>query len=65
MFELRHIGEGVDFLVERDARYEDPLLRAIVCDGPGSVQEATELAVGLQVPLMAAPAMRRSHTPRS
>jgi hypothetical protein len=54
MFELQHFADGVDFLVEWDAERHDGRLRAVVYDRPDMAQKATQLAVRLQVPLMAA-----------
>jgi hypothetical protein len=54
MFELQHFAEGVDFLVEWDAERHDGLLRGVIYTRPEMAQEATQLAVSLQVPLMAA-----------
>jgi hypothetical protein len=54
MFELQHFSDGVDFLVEWDTERHDGRLRAVVYDRPEMAQEATQLAVSLEVPLMAA-----------
>jgi len=54
MFELEHFADGVDFLVEWDAERHDGRLRGVVYTCPEMAQDATQLAVSLQVPLMAA-----------
>jgi len=54
MFELQHFAKGVDLLVEWDAERRDGLLRGVIYTRPEMAQEATQLAVSLQVPLMAA-----------
>jgi len=54
MFELQHFADGVDFLVEWDDKRHDGRLRGVVYDRAEMVQDATQLAVSLQVPLMAA-----------
>jgi hypothetical protein len=54
MFELQHFADGVDFLVEWDDKRHDGRLRGVVYDSAEMVQDATQLAVSLQVPLMAA-----------
>jgi hypothetical protein len=54
MFELQHFAVGVDFLVEWDDERHDGRLRAVVYDRDAMAQDATQLAVSLQVPLMAA-----------
>jgi hypothetical protein len=55
MFELEHFADGVDFLVEWDDRRNNGRLRGVVYDRAEMAEEATQLAVRLQVPLMAAP----------
>jgi hypothetical protein len=67
MFELQHFAEGVDLLVEWDAERHDGLLRGVIYTRPEMAQEATQLAVRLQVPLMAArdlPARPQAATPQ-
>jgi hypothetical protein len=54
MFELQHFADGVDLLVEWDDKRNDGRLRGVVCDRAEMAQDATQLAVSLQVPLMAA-----------
>jgi hypothetical protein len=54
MFELQHFADGVDFLVEWDDKRHDGRLRGVVYDRAELAQDATRLAVSLQVPLMAA-----------
>lgn len=54
MFELQHFTDGVNFLVEWDDERRDGRLRGVVYDGVEVAQDATQLAVRLQVPLMAA-----------
>jgi hypothetical protein len=54
MFELEHFADGVDFLVEWDTEHHDGRLRGVVCDRAEMAQDATELAVSLRVPLLAA-----------
>jgi hypothetical protein len=53
MFELEHFADGVDFLVEWDDERNGGRLRGVVYDRAESAQQATQLAVRLQVPLMA------------
>ena len=52
MFELQHFADGVDFLVEWDTERHDGRLRGVVYDRAEMAQDATQLAVNLQVPLM-------------
>jgi hypothetical protein len=54
MFELKHFADGVDFLVEWDTERHDGRLRGVVYDRAEMAQDATQLAVSLQVPLMTA-----------
>ena len=54
MLELEHFADGVDFLVEWDDQRNEGRLRAVVYDRAAMAQEATQLAVRLQIPLMAA-----------
>jgi hypothetical protein len=54
MFELQHFADGVDFLVEWDDERHDGRLRGVVYDRVEMAQDATQLAVSLQVPLMTA-----------
>jgi len=54
MFELEHFADGVEFLVEWDDQRNDGRLRGVVYDRAEMAEEATQLAVRLQVPLMAA-----------
>jgi hypothetical protein len=54
MFELQHFADGVDLLVEWDSERRDGLLRGVIYTRPETAQDATQLAVTLQVPLMAA-----------
>jgi hypothetical protein len=54
VFELQHFANGVDFLVEWDDKRHDGRLRGVVYDRAEMAQDATQLAVSLQVPLMAA-----------
>jgi hypothetical protein len=54
MFELQHFADGVDLLVEWDDKRHDGRLRGVVYDSADMPQDATQLAVSLQVPLMAA-----------
>jgi hypothetical protein len=53
MFELEHFADGVDFLVEWDDQRNGGRLRGVIYDRAESAQQATQLAVRLQVPLMA------------
>ena len=63
MFELQHFADGVDLLVEWDAERRDGLLRGVIYTRPETAQDATQLAVSLQVPLMAARYLPdRTHT---
>ena len=66
MFELQHFADGVDFLVEWDDERHDGHLCGVVYDRAERAQDATQLAVSLQVPLMAArdlPARPQTATP--
>ncbi len=54
MFELQHFADGVGFLVEWDTERHDGRLRGVVYDRAEMAQDATQLAVSLQVPLMMA-----------
>lgn len=54
MFELQHFTHGVDFLVEWDDERRDGRLRGVVYDRVEAAQGASQLAVRLHVPLMAA-----------
>src|SRR5207248_2504681 len=54
MFELQHFADGVEFLVEWDTEGHDGRLRGVVYDRAELAEDATQLAVSLQVPLMAA-----------
>jgi len=54
MFELQHVANGVDLLVEWDTAHQDGRLRGVVYDRVERAQDATQLAVSLEVPLMAA-----------
>ena len=54
MFELQHFADGVDFLVEWHTEGHDGRLRGVVYDRAELAEDATQLAVSLQVPLMAA-----------
>ena len=58
MFELQHFADGVDFLIEWDTERHDGLLRGVVYDRAEMAQDATQLAVSLQVPLMTAHDLR-------
>ena len=53
MFELQHVADGVDLLVEWDTAHQDGRLRGVVYDRADRAQDATQLAVSLEVPLMA------------
>jgi hypothetical protein len=54
MFELEHFADGVDFLVQWDDQRNDGRLCGVVYDRAEVADEAIQLAVRLQVPLMAA-----------
>ncbi len=54
MFELQHFADGVEFLVEWDTEGHDGRLRGVVYDRAELAEDATQLAISLQVPLMAA-----------
>jgi hypothetical protein len=58
MFELQHFADGVDFLVEWDTERRDGCLDGVVHDRAEMAQDATQLAISLQVPLMTARGLR-------
>ena len=67
MFELRHFADGVGFLVEWDDERPNGHLCGVVYDRVELAQDATQIAVSLQVPLLTArdlPAQPQAATPR-
>jgi hypothetical protein len=54
MFELKHFDDGLDLLIEWDSKRHYGCLRGVVYDRAAVAQDATRLAVNLNVPLMTA-----------
>ena len=54
MFELQHFDDGLDLLIEWDSKRHYGCLRGVVYDRAEVAQDATRLAVNLNVPLMTA-----------
>ncbi|HYA51614.1 MAG TPA: hypothetical protein VEG33_10630 [Streptosporangiaceae bacterium] len=54
MFELQHFDDGLDLLIEWDSKRHYGCLRGVVYDRPEVAQDATRLAVNLNVSLMTA-----------
>jgi len=54
MFELKHFDDGLDLLIEWDSKRHYGCLRGVVYDRAEVAQDATRLAVNLNVPLMTA-----------
>jgi hypothetical protein len=54
MFELQHFDDGLDLLIEWDSKRHYGCLRGVVYDRAAVAQDATRLAVNLNVPLMTA-----------